>query len=269
MKIRTLIFLQVLLCFISSSAYAQTTFNIVADRRVTIPTLTNNDNLLLRANSGSSYCCDLAAEVGSAASPYFNSTSVSVTDFAGTTTVTGRFSAESPELANGQGRVCFILNRSFDQPQATLNVGVAGGPATNAQAECRETTLFGGFNTSVTDFNFLEISNTLDSTSALAAAREVTCSVTAINTVPNPDTVAINQQTVTIAAGSRSDVDIHSAAGTGAFGPVVLACNGAPGAIKAVMSQYNVTSTSPTLDFAPVAQDVLQTRASLAGPGGS
>ena len=141
----------------------------------------------------------------------------------------------------------------------------SGGPFPySAIANCDETTLYAGFNTSVTDFNFLELTNLLDTGTTSGGSRDLTAIVTAVNTVPNPDVTVINGESFTVPVGSRTDVDIHSRSGPGAFGPVKICHNGAPGSLKAVVSQYNITSTAP-FDFAPVSQEVAVTRGAIAG----
>lgn len=240
------------------SVFAQTGHAVIPDRQAdsTIASVADGDTIEVAVEAGASYCCEVI--VPSNSNIYFSSSTVTIAHGSGTTTASGAFPSSAPRLPNGQARLCFIVPEALTLPTATMTIGISSGsPLSNVPAQCFETTLYGGFNTSVTDFNFLEISN--QSTS------DITGSISAINVVPTPDVTVISQQAVTVEAGSRTDVDIHSAAGTGAFGPLKLVHLGAPGAVKAVLSQYNITSTAP-LDFAPVAQDVMKTRSELAGP---
>lgn len=246
-----------LLLFGPLNVFAQT-HTVVPDRQAvnTYASVADGDVLSFAALSGSSYCCEIITQGN--ANVFFSSSTVAVTHSSGTESVTGAFASSPPKLANSQARLCFIVPPGLTSPVPALGITIsAGSPLSNLDMQCTETTLYGGFNTSVTDFNFLEITNTTDA--------EITGTITAVNVVPNPDVVVINGDTFTVTANSRTDVDIHTRAGAGAFGPIKVAHRGGPGALKAVLSQYNITSLSP-LDFAPVAQDVAKTRSELAGP---
>ena len=111
--------------------------------------------------------------------------------------------------------------------------------------ECVETTLYGGYNTNVNDFNFLELTNTTN--------REIRVRITATNF--NGD-VVINNQEAVIPANRRVDVDIHSAAGNNVFGGLKVTTNGPLGGVLAFLSQYSGTVT----DFSLSVSLRLQTR---------
>ena len=254
----------VLFVFISNAVCAD--HYIIPDRqaRSSIPSMATNDRLKVAVDPGSSYCCELIS--AAASSVFFTSNTIQIlsySDVAGN--VTGRpAGSDSPRLGDSWARMCFVVPSTVAYPSAFLTVGTYG-VLTDVQAYCNETTLYGGFNTSVTDFNFLEITNTLETVTTPLSGRTITLTLSAINTVPEPDATVINSDSFTVAAGSRYDVNIHERAGSGAFGPIKLAHNGAPGSIKAIVSQYNIVTVTP-FDFAPVAQEVLRVRSELSGP---
>ncbi len=157
----------------------------------------------------------------------------------------------------GRARACFMTTQSTDTSGFDLIMAFDAPPpgGANIPVQCDETTLFGGFNTSVTDFNFLEITNTTDSDQIVE--------IIAINSVSGNSRV-IDGLVSTVRANTRSDIDIHSRVGTGAFGPMIIKSYGPAGSLRAVLSQYNITSSVP-LDFAPVSFIEFKTRHALTG----
>lgn len=241
-------------------------FRIQADNQAgtELSSVSSGDAIQLEVSARNSYCCEIVSRSG--ADVNFGSTQVDLSGINATGGNTiGRFAGlDEPRYRLSASRLCFTAPANIDLGLATLTISVSGGgPASDNTAKCSETTLYGGFNTSVTDFNFLEISNTLDSVTT-DGSRIISGSITARNTVPEPDTIVINQAPFTVNPESRVDIDVHTSAGLGAFGPVKISHNGAPGAIKAVLNQYNITSSNP-LRFAPVAQELFRSRAELAG----
>lgn len=250
-------------------ASAQIPHDIVVGRTAgqDITLIASTDHIRFYADAGSSYSCEVLSP-GGPANGYFSAPVRVIADngTGATTTVNPRAcGSDNPRVGVDPARFCFIVPGTISFPLVEVDVGWTGMYPANVRLTCDETTLYTGFNTSVTNFNFLELTNTLDrATTESFLLRDLTASITAINTVPATDVVVINGASVTILANSRTDVDIHSAAGVGAFGPVKIAHNGAPGSLKAVMSQYNIVTTSP-LTFAPVSQEVAVTRGQLAG----
>ena len=116
--------------------------------------------------------------------------------------------------------------------------------ASNVKVSCEDVTLYGGYNTSVTDFNFLEILN-VDGTT------DISVDIMAESAITGQSTVNTN---ISAPASGRIDVDIHSLVGANDFGTVKV-CPLAPRTtIRAAMSQYKITETSP-LSFSPVARE--------------
>jgi hypothetical protein len=266
-SIRTAL-LAVVTGFLVSPTLLFAQYQVVVGRQSTstIGTVVNGNQVLIAVDPGSSYCCETLTAAPN--SIFFSSNVVEMRSSGSPSgSVTGRFAgSDSPRLFDGWARLCFVVPSTMVYPSATLTMGTIYSSITNVQVYCDETTLYGGFNTSITDFNFLEITNTLQNVSPDVADRTLNLTLTAVNTVPDPDVTVINQESFTVAAGTRRDINIHERAGSGAFGTLRLAHNGSPGAIKAVLSQYNIVSVTPALDFAPVAQDVLRVRGESAGP---
>ncbi len=259
----------ILLTFVFS-VEAQTTFKVVVDElagEANVEQIDSGDYLTAEVEGGRCYCCYIHRRI-STDQARFGTKEISIDggDFE-TLSVTNRGQSRGV-TDQSAARVCFSTPSGAETATIKLEMLIfdsASSPNTNVNdtmARCTETTLYGGFNTSVTDFNFLEINNTLNAESS--GTQSVTGTITAINVVPSTDTTVIDEQEFSVSAGSRTDVDIHAAAGTGAFGPVRVCHDGPPGAIKAVMSQYNITTTTP-LAFSPVAQQVFKTRKQLMG----
>jgi hypothetical protein len=124
-----------------------------------------------------------------------------------------------------------------------------GGSASNVRVLCEETTLFGGYNLSVTDFNFLELTNTTD--------QSISGKIRGTNSLTN----GAFTYDFTVGGAARRDISIHELV-SGGFGPVMITHDGAPGSLRAITSQYRIVSTDP-LDFQPVKQDDFKTRAQL------
>ncbi len=224
-----------------------------------IPTANSGDLISFLSQNGYCYCCELYTNDPAGDDPRF------------TSVVTSNVTIEPTEAAlidpimpgalasDGDGfgnRVCFQSQTSFQAGiiDFTTRLAMAFGDgtesATNVKVRCEETTLFGKFNTSVTDFNFLEILNT-------AGNSQVTVLMDIFNSVTS--TSVVNDQEITIGPNGRKDIDIHSLTGAGAFGTITL-CPLAPSkAISAELNQYNIETTSP-LVFTPVSKEVFVDR---------
>jgi len=142
--------------------------------------------------------------------------------------------------------------------KASYLMGVHLGTPTNnflsAQlVECIETTLFGGYNTNVTDFNFLELTNLLKGDFNNQAITTVIAITDLFGNLVVPEKLQV------VRPGFRTDIDIHSIVGAGKYGTIRIAHDGPPGALKAALTQYRITSTVP-LDFVPVAREVFTVR---------
>ncbi len=98
---------------------------------------------------------------------------------------------------------------------------------------CRDTTLEGGFNTFINNFNFLELTNL--TTDAISGT------ITAVNF---NGAVVINAQPFSVGAGLRFDVDIHTPAGPNRYGTVTVVHDGPTAGLSGTISQYAGTVSS-------------------------
>ncbi len=110
------------------------------------------------------------------------------------------------------------------------------------RVRCLATTLFGGYNTNVNDFNFLELTNIGNQT--------LNGTITATNF---DGTVVINAQPFSVLPQRRVDVDLHTPVGVDKFGVVRVTHDGPLGTLKGNVSQYKGTVADFTLtDAAPL-----------------
>ena len=126
-----------------------------------------------------------------------------------------------------------------------LTVAAAKGGGELVRVRCFATTLFGGYNTNVNDFNFLELTNTGNAT--------INGTITAINF---DGTTVINAQAFSVPSQRRVDVDLHTPAGADKFGLVRVTTDGPLGTLQAVVSQYAgtvsnfvLTGSAPLVPF--------------------
>lgn len=120
----------------------------------------------------------------------------------------------------------------------------------SGSVSCVETGLYGGFNTNASEYNFLELTN---STNAAV--------IITVRAVGSDGTVLVNNENITVEAGTRKDMDLHSLVGAGKYGTVVVTHDGPLGAIKAAVSQYKVRADGTTL---PTQSLPLSTRTDVA-----
>lgn len=169
----------------------------------------------------------------------------------------GGIAPQIPSNSNGVSaaegaRACFI-SEAGSRFQLTVNRSnvTPGSTFADLAIHCDETSLYGGYNTVVTELNYLEIVNT---------------TVLALNAhlygydASSGDLVI--DATITLPGGAgprRTDIDLHSLVGQGKFGSLVLAHDGPKGAVKADVAQYRITTLIP-FDFDLVARNPLNSR---------
>ncbi len=273
-SIKTLIIAFVILLNIPSLAFGQaetdssisstsSTFSVVVGEEggeAGLDDVDSGETVDINVEPNRCYCCFAYSDLASD-NVRFGTTQINADEGGfSSLTVTARGRA-APRMEANRGRVCFSTG-TFESAVVRLELlhDDSGDDIDDVRMRCDETTLYGGYNTSVTDFNFLELTSTLNPDSS--GTQTITGTITATNVVTSPDTTVIDEQEFTLNAGSRTDVDIHTAAGTSTFGPVRVCHNGPPGSVSAVMSQYRITSSTP-LEFEPVAQEVFQSQAQL------
>ena len=229
-------------------AFGQVSFyELATNETFEISSLDTADMVFALIENDRSYCCQIYHVGQSNIVPKFSS----ITPNSGALADLSSRGQAAPWLGAGNNSVdsrrCFRaqvtspVNRTF----ITLGLAANSSPVPNARLLCKDTTLYGGFNTAVTDFNFIEITNTL------IASTDLTNSVV-VNIKAN-GTISGNQvlnTTITVQPGQRMDVDVHSVAAND-FGPVTITHNGPQGSIRAVNVQYRIVTQSP-LDFEPV-----------------
>ncbi len=216
----------------------------------------SGDVLLVQANdtfqvdliANRSYACEAFAI--DTASDFDWSQSVVGTSAGSPETVIARMAgALDPIVAGESGgtadnRITFTPTTT-DRFRLTVQSAKSGGEF--VRVRCLATTLYGGFNTNVNDFNYLELTNTSNG--------QISGTITAVTT---DGTVVINAATFTIDPQRRFDIDIHSAAGADKYGLIRVTHNGPYDALKGVVSQYQGTSANftltATIPLTPVAQ---------------
>ena len=255
--------LPTLLILLSSINVFAIDYDITAGQTIKLTDVTGMvDEVDFIASAGRCYCCDIIEHTGS--NTRFGNMNV-FGNGSPTLQISNRGAAEpiikdSGSDPNNESRKCFSVSSSdpLDKFRVTMQILVGGSGSGSISGgdvsiTCRETTLAGGFNTSVTDFNFLELTNTLQANEGDNGV--ITGRIIARNSIN--DTEIVNSS-FSVNPTDRLDIDIHSAAGSGAFGPIFICHNGPPNSLKAVTSQYNITNQSP-LNFEPVAQTVFET----------
>jgi hypothetical protein len=214
----------------------------------TIPLATTNDEISITVGGRSSYCCTIYPQALTATTNYYLSAVTAIT-----TVARGN---ESPSLHPSNSdvssrRLCFYIpntslvgGRKFKFNNFTTSV--------DTDVLCQQTTLRGNYNTSVSEFNFLEITSVAGSTGRTKVSGQVF--LTRINGSTLESNFEFNYDTSPVA---RTDISIHDLLGGAAdFGQVIIIHDGSPGQVKARVSQYDVTSTSP-LNFTLVGQEAL------------
>lgn len=200
-----------------------------------------NTSIRLYMEPNRSYVCSLISDALGASSDlaFTNLANVSLTTVAPLNLIGGVTPAIASENSTiNAHRATFTLSGATGQTAGVYYFIVNNSSSSDyfARAECFETTLYGGYNTNVSNFNFLEIINTTNTT--LSGA------VTATNF---DGTVVINKQAFSVSPNNRVDVDLHTPAGSGKYGSVRVTHNGPLGALQAHVSQYAGSAANFTL----------------------
>ena len=226
----------------SASGFAIPGGPIILDGSVTVaadgatPPSSTTAEAFIRVNlePGKSYSCTLLADELFADLDF---QSISDPSFGNTNNAT--IGLITPALSEPADRVSIFPTGLGTQVAGDYTIGIdnqtvaliGGAPQTaKGRVDCQETTLYGGYNTNVNDFNFLEVLNITNTT--------ITAAITATN---SDGTVVINQQQFVVAPNTRADIDLHTPAGPNKFGLVKLIHNGPYGALQASVSQYDGT----------------------------
>jgi hypothetical protein len=208
----------------ANSAAAQAHWTAGENSTVQIETNVPSGVLLsFNAEFRKSYCCSV-----------FHSVGLTATSITGSTGMVERTNA-TPPMASSTGRFCLI-----QETHSTAGITLLGlSPASSNKdldMKCAETTLYGGFNTSANDFNFLELTN--------ITSIAVNVKIYVIDFAGN---ILIEGAPYTLSSDQRRDIDLHTAAGTGNFGLVKILHDGPIGSIVANTSYYKGTAADFTL----------------------
>ena len=209
----------------------------------------NADTITVQASNNRSYCCSVLRTGGISSTVEFTAFS----NF-GTIVPIAR-GTDLPAVRNANNRFCWIDTLSSSQYTGSRNL-LLGNITTSVSAQiwCEETSLYGNYNTSVSDFNFLEITARTSISSTINFKVRLKSAVT--GQILNTDfTLTLDSST---GDTIRRDVSIHDLLGnTADFGDVRITHDGAPGQVSARISQYDITSTNP-LNFTLVGQEKFQ-----------
>ena len=196
-------------------------------------TVVTGDRLRLAAKGDASYECTIYGPAD-ASTVRFTSVSDAIdsaVSYKNCGLISPGVNASGNVFERSRTRVCF----SVASPGGTYSLGLSVDTASeSARFHCRETTLYGGYNTNVADFNFLELTNTSDG--------DLTVTVTAKT---SEGATVFADRLFTIPAGRRTDINIHEATGAAVYGPLIIKHNGPFGALRGDLSEYEITSTSP------------------------
>jgi hypothetical protein len=242
---KNLVFQFSLIIAVSSVCLAQN-IELSMEETASFDSLSNTTGFFARVIENKSYCCQVWTNGEFSGLPSFDV----ITMAEGTLDFISDRGEVSPYIGAGNApeaaRKCFVAspNNGFNNSFITLGITSGASLIPNANVRCSETTLYGGFNTVVTDFNFIEVTNTLIDTEKDEVIR---FRITARGTIAG---VTILDQIIDINPSQRIDIDVHSTAGND-FGPVVITHNGPPGSLRAVNAQYRIITASP-LNFEPV-----------------
>ncbi len=246
-----------LLSGLTTSAHA-TDYYIAPDMPLTISSVSSADIVYFSVLPGHSYCLEVQTMTPA---PWASSQALGSIDpnLIGVTSTRGGASPQIyPNFINGitpAARKCFFgapagTTVSSYRAQSTFSFS-SGASASTTLVQLLDSTLIGGFNTSVTDFNFLELTNTL--TKNTRDAGTISGRISAKNVLT--DTIVLSQS-FTVNAGDRIDISLHDAVGPDTFGIVTVTHDGPAGSLKGFVSQYRIVSQSP-LDFRPMIQQPL------------
>lgn len=168
------------------------------------------------------------------------------------------------ELAPGLGagrRICWMEDRIGNNSSKNVIFRNSKSTPISAEVVLEETTLYGSYNTSVSDFNFLELTGVNKGDVEVGAPSSLSGVVllTGYDGTEReiPFTLSSSSDNEKI---HRLDISIHDALnGKRDFGTIKVRHNGAPGQLRARLSQYDITSAADQpLNFSLVGQEQLK-----------
>ncbi|MCB0344528.1 MAG: hypothetical protein KDD66_05410 [Bdellovibrionales bacterium] len=195
------------------------------------PTLNAGDGFLLDTIGGRSYSCE--GTPSNAASEFAFGTSIVGTLAGDPDTLSGRPTGQMSPIVTGGIGTAGRTRVSFTPTQADryrISVADAKGGGEEVRVWCTETTIFGGFNTSAADFNFLELRN--------VSTAPISGFITAVDYAGNQKIV---NKPFTIPPLRRVDFDLHSEVGSGTYGILKVTHDGPHRTLRGRVSYYELT----------------------------
>lgn len=192
-----------------------------SDGGTTVTTSGQSIQLALEANR--SYACSLLPQ-SAGAQLIINQSILAPGSSQSMTYVGSSTPAMTGADASGRTRVSYIPTATGNH---VLSVENNSGSSQVARLECIETTLYGGYNTNASPFNFLELINITNTA--------IVGQITAVNF---DGTTVINQQSFSVSPNNRTDVDLHTPAGANKFGALRVTFIGPYGGLQGFVSQY-------------------------------
>ncbi len=230
------IFAMLALVVVPTSAFADTAYVTVGSRVANnnnngLESLVAGDSVVINTVKNRSYACSFLPEDDSKVDM------LSTVIDANGDPITAVLCGDSEPIVStvddntkDDNRLCFIAPTSGEM---SMGVGaIEGGSFILASIECLETTLFGGYNTNVASFVFLELEN--------RTSGNVTASITIRQ---NDGTVVADGVLVNVAPNSRTDFDVHSVAGANQFGSIIVSNTAPFGGLSGRVSSYSSSAS--------------------------
>lgn len=237
------------LLFLPSLSFAGD-YNIPVNETVNLGSVNGGQTVGFPVRLDNSYCCQIwSVNPGNDFPLWILKTEV-LGGYATASTPHG-YSSPAVSTIRRDARMCFHVGTITTPPQGdapsmgrfTIGSNFDNSGSGDAYVRCDETTLFGGFNTIATDFNFVEITNTLKGDWQRNSMFVV---LIAKGKISGKEI----QRPFYIRPDERIDLDLHSLFGKD-FGTVSVFHNGPKGSLRVTTTQYKIRSQNP-LDFEPV-----------------
>lgn len=252
-----ILFVISLLYFISPNNIYAEEFNLISGiENIEIENLQNGDRVNFLSPSYRSHCCTIRNKTSPQSVVFENAFS-----FGNLQIIQANRGNDYPFIAlignvSGANRKCFYYESEIENTgiaRILLPIEISGNINTPTNLQCEETTLSGGFNTSVSEFNFLEIKNNLSQ--SFYSSGVIRGKIIINDSITN---TKLSEQEFQLQPQTRRDIDIHSISGPGKFGTINIYHDGPPDSLSAITTQYKIKNQNP-LEFEPVAQQKFRT----------
>lgn len=236
---KKLVFFAVVLFLVPAVFAEGYTVESSGERYIT-KSIQNGDTINMKGFTGRSYCCKVRGAETYTSSPYFSSVKMLGTDvpYSKRGKMEPSFPTNEEHLHDSEMRLCFFaVDGVLHGDPHTLTVAVQSAGEWPMDFKCSETTLYGSFNTSVNQINYLELVNT-SSVESISAKITIVDSITGTTYGPFVRTIGANE---------REDIAIHDILPNPGFGRVIVDNDAPRSALRATVSQYLITSADPFL----------------------